>query len=238
MSGSLQQAEKFWNKVCFDPAFKPRGRYRTYRELIVEGMEDAVRGVCPVARSILSEAEWHRLFLHFLKMAPPQSHILRDIAYEFADYLKSTSHPLKSKYPYLAELVEYEVAEIRLRFAPESSVKAPRGRVLLNPAHFLGTYRWPVHFIRQDFCDPKKIPRGDYRLLLWRDPKTLEVHFIEMNPLAATLLEVLVRGALTPRTALAKVARRHRIHATPEFLAEGSGLIRGFVEQGIILSPA
>lgn len=236
MSSSLQQAEQLWNRVCFDPLYQPKGRYRTYRDLIVWGMEDAARGVCPVARSILSETEWHRVFLEFLKKTPPQSHQLRDVAFEFADFLKAGGHCLAKKYPYLGELVDYEVAEIKLRFAPELPVKKMRGSLSVNPVHYLGAYRWPVHFIREDFKNPKEIPTGDYRLLLWRDSVNLEIHFLEINPLAATLLEVLQRKPSPLKSLLRAVAKRHGLAASVEFFSEGANLVRDFTEKGMIIS--
>jgi len=232
---TLRQSENFWAKICFDGGYRPKGRYQVYRELVTERMVQTVQNISPVARSLLSEKEWWRLLWAFLKKNPPQSEILRELAWELAQFCKSRPHPLKKKYPYLGELLEYEYLEIAMRFAPEGSGKAARGELRLNPAHVLAEYRWPVHFIREDFRDPKKLPQGRYHLLLWREPESLEVKFMEVNPLVAALIRRLERGPAKPEALLRAVARQNGLKAGPEFLAEGRALLQDLRAKQILL---
>jgi uncharacterized protein len=233
---SLQKAEGLWAKVCFDPKFQPRGRYNTYRNLIVNGLLDSVKGICPVTRSILSEKEWDKVFWAFLKNSTMRSVILRDVAFEFADYLKSHRHPLLKKYPYLGELIEYEAMEIKLRFAPEDEGKTSSGKLRLNPAHALVKYPWPVHFISEEFCNPKKLPRGEYYLLLWRELESLDVKFMEVNALVASLIQCLEGGEKSAVALLHALAKQHGIQANKEFLSEGEALIQELIAKDILLS--
>ena len=231
----LEQTEKFWAKLCFDGSYKPRGRYRVYRELVSERMLDTLKNISPVARSLLSEKEWSALLWDFLKKEPPQSEILRDLAGEFSRYLKTRRHPLFKKYPYLGELLEYEYLEIEMRFAPEDEARTPAGKWRINPAHALASYRWPVHFIGEDFRDAKKMPRGEYHLLLWRDPQSLEVKFMEVNALVAGLLRRLEKGPRAATPLLKAVAKEQAIAATADYLAEGRGLLQSLREKRILV---
>lgn len=231
----LEQTEKFWAKLCFDGAYKPQGRYQVYRELVTERMVDTLKNISPVARGLLSDDEWWTLLWAYLKKSPPQSVILRELAGEFSRYLKTQRHPLSKKFPYLGELLEYEYLEIEMRFAPEDGAKTPAGKLRINPAHVLKTYSWPVHFIGEEFRDPKKMPRGEYHLLLWRDPESLDVKFMEVNGLVAELLSLLGQGPRAASTLLKAAAKQVGIAASPEYLTEGRSLIQSLMEKRILV---
>jgi len=232
---TLVQTESFWGKICFDGKFKPQGRFRVYREMISERFLETVQNISPVARSFLSEAEWSKLLWDFLKNQKVESEILRDLPYQLSQYLKTEAHPLKRKYPFLGELLEYEYLEIVMRFVREDAGKTPRGMLRLNPAHVLGTFRWPVHFISEKFRDPKKLPQGEYHLLLWREPESLEVKFMDVNALAASLVKRLERGPAKASALLAAVAKQHRLKASSEFMREGKDLIADLAEKHILV---
>lgn len=231
----LEQTEKFWAKICFDGGYKPKGRYQVYRELVTERMLDTLKNISPVARGLLSDKEWWSLLWAFLKKSPPKSEILRELAGEFSQFLKTRRHPLFKKYPYLGELLEYEYLEIEMRFAPEDRAKTPAGKVRINPAHLLKTYVWPVHFIGENFRDPKKMPRGEYHLLLWRDPESLDVKFMEVNGLVASLLRGLEKGPKAALPLLKAVAKAQGIGIGPEYLAEGRSLLQSLMEKRILV---
>jgi len=232
---SLQEVEAFWEKVCFDPNFQPEGRYQTYRELVFEGMLDVLQSVCPVARGILSDEEWKEILWNFLQNSPPKSVVIRELPYEASQYLKSQEHPFFEKYPWLGELMEYEYLEVQVRLAPEDEAKTPEGQLRLNPAYALGEYTWPVHFISEDRFDPKDLPRSDFYLFLWREPKELEVKFMEVNPLVAELIRQLRKGPQEPEKLLLAVAQKMGIEVSEEYLSEGKGLLTNFIGEGILL---
>ncbi len=233
---SLQEVEKFWSRVCFDRSFPTRGRFQVYRELVTERMIDVLQNICPVTNSILGETEWQTLLWDYLKKSPPVSEILRELPFEVAQYLKTHRHPLAKKYPYLGELIEYEFLEVRVRFATEDLGKTEPGRVRLNPAHHLAEYRWPVHFIDEDFSDPKKMPKGPFHLLIWRQPVSLEVQFMEVNLLTASLLRHLTKRPKSPQALLRSVTKEHGISPSKEYFLEGEALLADLQNKQIILN--
>jgi len=231
----MAATEHFWAKVCFKPKYKPQGRYHLYRELVTDRMLQILQNVCPVTNEILTEAEWLDLLWEFLEKSPPQSEILRDLPYEFSAYLKSHRHRLFKRYPFLGELIEYEAMEVKVSFAPNDRSHTPKGKVRMNPAHFLGKYCWPVHFLDKDFRQIKKIPKGEYHLLLWRDPKDDGVKFMEVNALVASLIQHLKKGPQVPKNLLQKIAKENGFAATGEFLAEGRILLADLEKKKILV---
>ncbi len=231
---TLLETESFWEKVCFDRQFKPQGRFQVYRELVTERLVDVLHSICPVAKSLLSEEQWWDLLWEFLQNQRIENVILREFPWEFSQYLKAHPFPHQSQFPFLAELIEYEYLEVRVAFAPEDSGKAPAGKLRINPAHCLASYGWPVHFISEEFCDPVKLPRGVFNLLLWRNPLTLDVAFMEVNPLVAAAIRSLETGPLDQDTLLKKVAEENQIPLSSEYLAEGESLLQDLKEKKIL----
>ena len=231
---SLKEIEAHWERVCFDPNYQPEGRYQTYRELVFSGMLDVLQSICPVARGILTEEEWQRVLHEFLRKAPPRSVVIRQLPFEASQYLKSHSHCLSESYPWLGELMEYEYLEVAVRFAPEQSSVGPAGTWSLNPAHALGQYTWPVHFISETRHNPESLPRGEYFLFLWRHPESLQVKFMEVNPLVAALFRTLQSGPAEEGALLIQVARSVGLQPNPEYLAEGADLLKGLADKGIV----
>jgi hypothetical protein len=230
----LKDVEAFWEKVCFDPHYQPEGRFQTYRDLVFEGMLEVVQNICPITRSILSDDELKKLFWDFLLASPPQSPVLRRLPWEVSQFLRKRNHPLLEKYPWLGELMEYEYLEIQVRFAEDIEKILAEGTISLQPAHALGEFTWPVHFIGRDRHDPRSLPRGKYYLLLWRDPASLEVKFMEINLLVAAMVKALGQGARTPEDLLETLAKQIGIPLSAGYLQEGRNLIRGFISQGIL----
>jgi hypothetical protein len=231
---TLREVETLWEKVCFDPDYRPEGRLQTYRELVLAGMLDVLKTICPVANGILSSEEWRTVFWKFLREAPPKNVVIRQLPYEASQNLKNHPHPFQESYPWLGELMEYEYLEVRVGFAPEDTEPVPPGQIKLNPAHALGRYTWPVHFISEQYHDPKKLPRGDYFLFLWREPQELKVQFMEINPTVVALLEHLQVGPEIPQDLLAQVAEQMNLEPTAAYLEEGQRLLENFIAKGIL----
>ena len=232
---SLQEIESLWEKVCFDPNYRPEGRMQTYRDLVFAGMLDVLKVICPVANEILEPEQWRDIFWDFLRHAPPNNVVIRQLPFEASQYLKLHSFPHQEKFPWLGELMEYEYLEVGVRFAPEEEDPVPPGQIKVNNAHALGYYTWPVHYISADSHKPEDLPRGDYFLFLWREPVQLKVKFMEINSLVAALLERLQEGPQIPTDLLEDVAERMNLELSPQYLEEGRKLLEDFLEKGILI---
>jgi hypothetical protein len=160
--------------------------------------------------------------------------VLRRLPWEVSQFLRDGKHPLLEKYPWLGELMEYEYLEIQVRFAEENEDKPPPGMIALHPAHALGEFTWPVHFISEKNHDAAALPRGNFYLLLWRDGASLEVKFMEVNLMVAAMVRALGQGAQTPEILLDAIAKQVGFPRSDEFLREGRDLIRNFTAQGIL----
>jgi hypothetical protein len=232
---TLQEAENFWFQVCFDRRFQLQGRYQVYRELITSRMFDVLKNICPVTFEILGEENFWELLWGYLREDPPSSEILRELPRQVAEYLKEFPNPLLENHPYLAELIEYEFLEVRMMFFPEDEEKTQKGKVRINPAHALETYRWPVHFLSREYCQKKNIPAGTYHLLLWRDPRDLKVQFMEVNVLVASMVRLLEKGQKAVPALFKAIAMENNFDLSEEFLREGRILLDDLSRKGVLV---
>ncbi len=190
----------------------PAERFQTYRNHISYGILGGISSCFPVLKSLVGPKDWNDLLNEFYLKRLTRSPIARRVFGEFSQFLRSHYRgPLLKKLPYLKELAEYEHLELKLFFEKESP-RAPKREDLahelpsntdvllsfipiLNPYLETRLYRWPVHHISRDHWKPSLLKRGTYGLIVYRDPETLKVRFVEANP---PLLDVIAALAKKP----------------------------------------
>ena len=219
-------------------------RFETYRQHISIGILGNIGAAFPVIRSLVSTKEWNDLLNDFYLKRMTRSPLARHVFSEFAGYLKKRYRgPLLRRFPYLRELAEYENLEIKLLFEKDPSVtrRSPGTRevYLLNPHLALRVYSWPVHLICREFSSPKKMTKGRYPLIVYRDPQTLKIRFMESNVLVAHLIEKVRRGRgrLTTHQILTALLRQEKIPSESQqaFLREGKMVFKFLKESGIFV---
>ena len=194
---NLQSIQENWHKLIFAEkgevvvdglAAKKRERLVFYREAIFKTLRETITSCYPISAAILG-AQWPKLIREFLVKAPPQNHLLKFVSEEFYQFFKKCGHALKQRFPYLEELLDYELLELLLVYKEEDDLLSwipgqARDDVeypLFNPVMVIRQYAWPVHFISEKNCELKNLPVGQYYLCVYRDPKTLGVNFMEVN---------------------------------------------------------
>lgn len=245
--------KKFFHskKDCQALSKIPFERFETYRKHISVGLLGGIEDAFPVLRSLVSEAEWNGLLNDFYLKRLTRSPIARRVFREFSYYLqKRYRGPLLKRLPYLRELADYENVDLRLFYDVDRPVPAldvkDVGSVtdptlllglvpVLNPHHVLHVYRWPVHRICREFSSPKQVKPGRYALLVYRDPETLQVRFLEANPLVAEFVGRMRPGRSTVEALLGALIRRHRPADPRAFVTEAIGVLSFLKEKGVLL---
>ena len=229
----------------------PFERFETYRKHISIGLLGGLKDAFPVIRSLVSEKEWTALLNDFYLKRLTRSPIARHVFREFSHYLqKKYRGPLRKRLPYLQELAEYENADLRLLYDADrpvsgllvidlSSIRDPScllGLVpVLNPHHVLRVYRWPVHRICREFSSLKKVRPGRHPLLIYREPVSFRVKFLELNPLTAELLKKTESGRLTIENLIEGLARTCRPMSLEAFVIEAMGIFQILQDKGVLL---
>lgn len=214
------------------PAGVPARRAAIYAELLFNNLTGFLDACYPVTRSVLGATRWRRLQRAFFRAARCHTPWFREIPREFLDWLPADAGPR-----WLGELAHYEWVELALDVmdAP-TPAHAPAGDLLAGipvvaPALMNLVYAWPVQHIGPDYR-PRK-PRPTH-LLVYRDG-TDEVQFVELNPVSARLVDLLLEGRQSGRAACAAIAAELG-HVDPQaVIAHGAALLAELRAAGAIL---
>lgn len=201
-----------------DPRRNPRPagvaarRMAIYNELLFNNLTGFLDACYPVTRSVLGERRWRRLQRVFFREARCQTPYFREIPREFLDWL--VAHTKLAKLaklggpPWLTELAHYEWVELALDImdvatpAHDAEGDLLDGFPVLAPALMNLAYAWPVQRIGPDYRPRKPVKT---HLLVVRAADDA-VRFIELNPVSARLVDLLLAGPTSGRAACAAIA--------------------------------
>ena len=220
----------------------PRGiearRMKVYRELFYNNMEGFLANAFPVLRQLTPDARWHAMARDFFARHESHQPLFYRIAEEFLKYLEHARKRVKGDPPFLRELAHYEWVELAL--ATSNAEPGPadaagdllEGVPLVSPLAWSLSYEFPVHRIGPEF-QPKAPGPDPVHLIVWRNAQD-EVKFMEVNTVAARLLQLMAPGRAIGRRMLERIARELR-HPLPEVVvAQGRLTLNDLRERGII----
>ncbi len=219
-------------------------RIGVYRELFYNNIEDILASAFPVLNKIMPATTWQALVKDYFSRHKSKTPIFHEIPQEFLQYLQQ-EHDGICNFPFLQELAHYEWVELALDLDTTdlSSIAVERDGNLLtehpivSPLAWLLQYHYPVHQISPDFL-PEKPSEVPTYLVVYRRYND-EVHFMEVNPVSAWLLE-LVRddSKITGEIALQRICKELQ-HPEPNIvISGGKQALQEFYEQDIILGSA
>ncbi|WP_455218550.1 HvfC family RiPP maturation protein [Kaarinaea lacus] len=170
-------------------------RMAVYRELVFNNIEDLLANFFPVMKQITPDARWHEIVKDFVANHKSKTPIFMKLAEEFVVFLQSEYEAKPDDPEFLVELAHYEWVEMALDTASEEPEweKINREGDLVSDAPYLSpliwslSYRYPVHRIGPDNMPTEPLATN---LLVYRDTAD-EVQFMEINPVAAHLLNIL-----------------------------------------------
>jgi hypothetical protein len=177
-------------------------RLLVYRRHVRRTLAHAVRLEIPRTAARLGDA--FELWVHsWIEQEGPRSRYFRDVSFEFTAWAAPRWAKDTSLYSYLAdlarhELTSFEVAAAEAEEAPRAAgtegddIALDRG-VRFDGSVRLRRYEHAVHRLSEALDATDVPPREPTALLAYRDPEH-EVRFLELTPLAAEILERLIRG--------------------------------------------
>ena len=172
-------------------------RMEIYRGLLYRNVESFLAGSFPVLRKVLDDGEWHGLIRNYFRTHRARTPLFPKMPQEFLQYLQEEQETVTQRFPFLPELAHYEWVELALsldvREIPLEGID-PAGDLLsgvpvLNELSWSLAYDYPVHRITPDNL-PQGKPAQPACLFVYRDRQD-KVRFIELNPLAARLVDCL-----------------------------------------------
>jgi hypothetical protein len=193
------------------------GRLALYRELVFNNIIDGLANAFPLTQALLSQKEWNGLTQRFFASWDCTPYAYWQMSGELPKYAALAEAGLRKKYPWLLDLLNFEWSEIAVYMMediplPEADQSGSllRDRLCINPHLRLLQVAYPVHV--QAPGTITKEDKGQYHVLIYRDPETLTAEFMALSPFYAGLLENLIPGEQSARQILMAIAAQSGHH--------------------------
>lgn len=229
---------------CVPPDVELR-RLDVYRDLLFNNVRDFVETAYPVLKSLLPEHRWQELVSRFFAQHHARSPYFRDISLEFREWVQASQADWLAEQPWVQELMHFEWMELAADCAEVEVAPAchPSGDLLAGvpcarPALWPLVYRWPVHRLSPANPPASELPAQATCLLAYRDDDD-RLHFMEVSPVSARLVEMIQAGEpRSGRALLLSLAMEAGLVADDEqqaFLANGRQQLEALRQHGILL---
>jgi hypothetical protein len=215
-------------------------RLGVYRSLVRGTLRDAVELALPRTLARLG-AVFDEYFARFLAERGPRTHYLRDVTNELLDFCA----PLWADDPrvpaWALDLARHEALQIVVSSEREAvtprelgALELERGLRFVTAARVV-RYAFAVQRLSSDENDRTPPERTPTALFAYRDPEH-DVRYLELSPLAASLLERLLDGA-TLKDAVLDACRATGVE--PGVALDGTArLLADLAARGALLGPA
>ena len=218
-------------------------RMKIYTDLFFNNVEDFIANTYPVLKEITPENEWQDMMRDYFSNHLSHTPLFPEMPREFLKYLESERNN-QADPAFINELAHYEWVELALMTSDlDETINWNKidieGDLLnntpvLSPLAWSLSYQYPVQQISKDFIPAEPLEQPVY-LLVYRD-KNDEVHFMELNPITAMLIQLINEdNDLTSKQILENIAEQMQ-HPDPNVVIEGgSQIIQDLKDRGVIL---
>ena len=179
------------------PAGVEDRRMAIYRHLFFNNLLNLLSTMFPVLKKLVPDTRWRAMIRQFMQHHRASTPYFLQLPEEFLGFLQNEYELQDDDYPFLLELAHYEYIELALSISEESNDMQgvdPAGDLLehvpvKSNLTWVYAYRYPVHRISAEFI-PSEPTEEPVFLAVYRGSND-EVGFLELNPVTASLLELI-----------------------------------------------
>ena len=217
-------------------------RLPLYRRLIRNNLEGVTFKMMPRTRArlnALAKDAFDASFDAFLDEAAPRTPYLRDVPREFLEWVTPRWKARDDLPKYAADLASHELVEFAVAAAPVSPKSPPLDEVTVDrplvfaEAKRLMRYAYAVHTLPADLDDRSEPPQRATALLAYRDAEHV-VRFLDLSPLAASIVDRLIAGESLAQ-ALPPSCAEHGTPVSDAVLNDVARLLADLGERGVLL---
>lgn len=211
------------------PADVEQRRMNIYNELFYNNVEGFMADTFPVLRSITSDTHWHAMIRDYFSRHQSHTPLFPEMPREFLKYLESEREPHADDFPFQLELAHYEWVELALLLSDldketdwsriDTEGDLLTSRPVLSPVAWPLSYHYPVQQISTDFI-PQQESGQPVHLLVYRGSDDI-VHFMEINPITARLIQLLVEDNNLNGQQITETIAREINHPNIEVVIQG-----------------
>lgn len=169
------------------------GRIGHYRRLIMAILFENLEAAFPITYKYTDNETWSAMVHKFFKDHNCQSYQVWSIAGEFCDHAIRENFAEIYKIPYLNDLLKFEWEEMCVYNMEDLEIESHGStgafltdQIIFNPEHKIIPLQYPIHIFDPLEASSKM---GRYFVLLYRDPQTGNVQFIDLSIWFAVMIE-------------------------------------------------
>ncbi len=212
-------------------------RLLVYRTLARGTLRSALELAIPRTMARLGPL-FDEYFARFLTERGPRTHYLRDVTTELLDFC-APLWPRDPRVPAWAlDLARHEALSIVVASSPDARATAslelaPESCLVFSPSLVVARYEHAVHRLPENEADRSEPVREPTALAVYRDAND-DVRYLELSPLAATMLDALLAGAALGQ-AVVLACESFGVPTSPSVLDGTSRLLADLSERGALL---
>lgn len=216
-------------------------RMAIYRDLFINSISSLLGSSFPVIKSLYNDEDWKTQVRKFFRKEHNKTPHFPEIPREFVEFLKNNDFD-QSK-PFLYELAHYEWLELHLekhnaevrKSALSDTQDLLDKRPIVSPLVKLQAYQYPVHQIKKT-NQPKTPLATPLLMMVWRDTQ-YQIHFAELKPFSALLLETLINNQNhTGKEILKALGEQYQQADIDHFIQQGLQTLEKWYQQDIIIA--
>lgn len=216
-------------------------RLLVYRRLVRETLRGALAGCLPRSLARLGSLA-DEYFARFLAERGPHTPYLRDVATEFLDFCAPLWAEDLRVPEFLSDLARHELCRIEVGALPSRAAPEQGEFALDRPLRFCETarvvrYSHRVHELSDDLDDRQEPVRQETTLFVYRSPEHV-VRYLELTPLAGSILTRLVHRAMPLDQALNQACAERGQAVSPDVLEATASLLSDLAERGALVGAA
>lgn len=180
------------------------GRVSHYRRLVYSVVLDALTRSYPLAVNLLSDEEWTELCHDFFEEHACQEPQVWKMPFELIAYVETNKPTLTSRYPHLLTLLRFEWKEVEYYMMPDRDLPTTssgdfwKDPWVLNPESEVLLLDYPVHIKNAKQIDASH--QGQYHCLVYRNLENGKVHFMNLSPFFAWLINRMLEHSDAPES--------------------------------------
>jgi len=215
-----------------------------YRRLVINIVRDGLARAYPLTKNLLPPKQWDKLVKSFFEEHDCQAYQVWHMPGEFYDYVLGLELDLKSKFPFLEELMEFEWTETELYVHQDVDISPYKDleqgwdekALIFNPYLSLKSFTYPVHRQNAKYITADK--KGRYFLLVYRDVEEGKVHFMDVSAFHVFLVEALFDGSKTLIELLPEAAKLFGLDDLTVLKNEAEKFLESLSSKGVLLGQS
>jgi hypothetical protein len=190
--------EKFFISIrkYENPLNLPEDRLEIYRELVRYSINDLFSSVFPLTEKIAGE-KWKKVINAFILDCDLSSPYFQDLPLQLIEYI-NTKNFFKNE-EYIKDLLKYEWLEMEI-FNQDIPVEESDFRweniYRISGSAKLAVFKYPVHHIAKIGISAFKNKKGRYNLIIYQNPESFEVEYIQLTDFLYEILDRLEENSL------------------------------------------